>query len=173
MRDQETAEMGIQASLTGHLVFSTLHTNDAPGAVTRLIDMGVPPYLVASSVIAIVAQRLVRVICTKCKQPFTPSDAQLEAAGIPPELAAKGNFMRGKGCGNCQKSGYRGRMGIYELMMMNSKVRELSFQRASTQEIRKAAVAQGMRGLYQDGIIKVLKGLTTLDEVFRVAKRGD
>lgn len=173
MRDQETAEMGIQASLTGHLVFSTLHTNDAPGAVTRLVDMGVPSYLVAGSVIAIAAQRLVRVICPKCKQPFTPSDAQLEAAGISPELAAKGNFMRGKGCGNCQKSGYRGRMGIYELMLMNSKVRELSFQKASTQDIRKAAISQGMRTLYQDGIIKVLKGQTTLEEIFRVAKKAD
>jgi type IV pilus assembly protein PilB len=138
-----------------------------------LVDMGVPPYLVASSVIAVVAQRLVRVICPKCKQPYTPSDIQLEAAGIPPELAAKGNFMRGKGCGNCNRSGYRGRMGIYELMLMQSKVRELSFARASTQEIRKAAVAQGMRGLYQDGIIKALKGITTIEEVLRVAKKGD
>jgi type IV pilus assembly protein PilB len=173
MRDQETAEMGIQASLTGHLVFSTLHTNDAPGAVTRLVDMGVPPYLVASSVIAVVAQRLVRVVCTKCKQPYTPSEGQLEAAGIPPEVAAKAHFMRGKGCGNCQKTGYRGRMGIYELMLMTSKVRELAFARTSTQEIRKAAIAQGMRTLYQDGILKALKGQTTLEEVFRVAKRQD
>ncbi len=173
MRDQETAETGIQASLTGHLVFSTLHTNDAPGAVTRLVDMGVPPYLVSSSVIAVVAQRLVRVICPKCKQPYTPSDAQLEAAGIPAELAAKGNFMRGKGCGNCNRSGYRGRMGIYELMLMNNKVREASFARASTQEIRKAALSQGMRSLYQDGIIKTLKGVTTIDEVLRVAKGAD
>jgi type IV pilus assembly protein PilB len=173
MRDQETAEMGIQASLTGHLVFSTLHTNDAPGAVTRLVDMGVPPYLVASSVIAVVAQRLVRVICTKCKQPYAPSDAQLEAAGISPELAAKANFMRGKGCGNCQRTGFRGRMGIYELMLVTSKVRELAFTRTSTQEIRKAAIAQGMRTLYQDGLVKALKGQTTLEEVFRVAKRHD
>jgi type IV pilus assembly protein PilB len=173
MRDQETAEMGIQASLTGHLVFSTLHTNDAPGAITRMVDMGVPSYLVASSVIAVLAQRLVRVICTKCKQPHTPSDAQLETAGISKALAAKGNFMKGKGCGHCQKSGYRGRMGIYELMMMSSKVRELAFAGASTQDIRKAAVAQGMRSLYQDGILKVLKGQTTLEEIFRVAKRVD
>ena len=171
MRDQETAEMGIQASLTGHLVFSTLHTNDAPGAITRMVDMGVPSYLVASSIIAVLAQRLVRVICSKCKQPHIPSDSQLEAAGISKALAAKGNFMKGKGCGNCNKTGYRGRMGIYELMMMNSKVRELSFAGASTQDIRKAAVAQGMRGLYQDGILKVLKGQTTIEEVFRVSKR--
>ena len=171
MRDQETAEMGIQASLTGHLVFSTLHTNDAPGAITRMVDMGVPSYLVASSIIAVLAQRLVRVVCAKCKQPHIPSDSQLEAAGISKALAAKGNFMKGKGCGNCNKTGYRGRMGIYELMMMNSKVRELSFAGASTQDIRKAAVAQGMRGLYQDGILKVLKGQTTIEEVFRVSKR--
>jgi len=173
MRDQETAEMGIQASLTGHLVFSTLHTNDAPGAITRMVDMGVPSYLVASSIIAVLAQRLVRVVCSKCKQPHTPSDSQLEAAGISKALAAKGNFMKGKGCVHCTKSGYRGRMGIYELMMMNSKVRELSFAGASTQDIRKAAVAQGMRSLYQDGILKVLKGQTTIEEVFRVSKRSD
>lgn len=171
MRDSETAEMGIQASLTGHLVFSTLHTNDAPGAITRMVDMGVPSYLVASSIIAVLAQRLVRVICSKCKQPHVPSDSQLEAAGISKALAAKGNFMKGKGCGNCNKTGYRGRMGIYELMMMNSKVRELSFAGATTQDIRKAAIAQGMRGLYQDGILKVLKGQTTIEEVFRVSKR--
>ena len=173
MRDQETAEMGIQASLTGHLVFSTLHTNDAPGAITRMVDMHVPPYLVASSVIAVLAQRLVRVICTKCKQPYTPSDAALRDAGITPELAARANFSRGKGCGNCQRTGFRGRLGIYELMLMTSKIREMAFAGRSTQDIRKTAVAQGMRTLYQDGIAKVLKGVTTLEEVYRVAKRLD
>lgn len=173
MRDSETAEMGIQASLTGHLVFSTLHTNDAPGAVTRMVDMGVPAYLVASSVVAILAQRLVRVICPKCKQPFRPSEAALEAAGITPELAASATFMKGKGCSNCSKSGYRGRLGIFELMLMSSKIRELTYQGASTQEIRKSAIGQGMHTLYQDGINKVLRGVTTLDEVFRVAKRTD
>ena len=173
MRDQETAEMGIQASLTGHLVFSTLHTNDAPGAITRMIDIGVPAYLVAGSVIGVMAQRLVRVICPKCKQPYTPTDAALEAADITPEMAAKANFMKGKGCGNCNKSGYRGRMGIYELMMMTNKIREMAFAGSSTQDLRKAAVSQGMNTLYQDGIAKVLKGLTTLDEVFRVAKKTE
>jgi type IV pilus assembly protein PilB len=171
MRDSETAQMGIQASLTGHLVFSTLHTNDAPGAITRMTDMGVPGYLVASSVMAVMAQRLVRVVCSKCKAPFKPSEAILAEAGITPEVAAKANFMKGKGCGNCQKSGYRGRLGLYEVMLMTSKIRELSFQGASTQELRKVAIAQGMHTLYQDGIAKVLKGITTLDEVFRVAKR--
>jgi len=173
MRDSETAEMGIQASLTGHLVFSTLHTNDAPGAITRMVDMGVPAYLVASSVVAVLAQRLVRVICPKCKQPFRPSEAALETAGITPEMASSATFMKGKGCSNCNKSGYRGRLGIFELMMMTSKIRELSYQGVSTQELRKAAVSQGMHTLYQDGINKVLRGITTLDEVFRVAKRTD
>jgi type IV pilus assembly protein PilB len=171
MRDAETAEMGIQASLTGHLVFSTLHTNDAPGAITRMVDMGVPSYLVASSVIAILAQRLVRVVCTKCKHPFMPSDAVLEAAGIRREVAEKAHFAKGKGCGNCQRSGYRGRIGIYELLLMKSKIRELAFQGASTQEIRKVAMANGMKTLYQDGMIKAMKGITSIEEVFRVAKR--
>lgn len=171
MRDSETAEMGIQASLTGHLVFSTLHTNDAPGAVTRMVDMGVPSYLVASSVIAILAQRLVRVVCTKCKQPYMPTDAVLEAAGIRREIAEKAHFMKGKGCGNCQRSGYRGRIGIYELLLMKSKIRELAFQGASTQELRKVAMANGMKTLYQDGMIKAMKGITSIEEVFRVAKR--
>ena len=173
MRDSETAEMGIQASLTGHLVFSTLHTNDAPGAITRMVDMGVPAYLVASSVVAVLAQRLVRVICPKCKQPFSPLKAALEEAGITPEMAATATFMKGKGCSNCNKSGYRGRLGIFELMLMTSRIRELSYQGASTQELRKAAVGQGMHTLYQDGINKVLRGITTLEEVFRVAKKTD
>ncbi|HEY4310763.1 MAG TPA: ATPase, T2SS/T4P/T4SS family [Pirellulales bacterium] len=171
MRDSETAEMGIQASLTGHLVFSTLHTNDAPGAVTRMVDMGVPSYLVASSVIAILAQRLVRVVCTKCKQPYMPSDAVLESAGIRREIAEKAHFMKGKGCGNCQRSGYRGRIGIYELLLMKSKIREMAFQGTSTQELRKVAMANGMKTLYQDGMIKAMKGITSIEEVFRVAKR--
>ncbi len=171
MRDAETAEMGIQASLTGHLVFSTLHTNDAPGAITRMVDMGVPSYLVASSVVAVLAQRLVRVICAKCKQPHRPTDAALEAAGIPLEIAAKANFAKGKGCNHCQKKGYRGRLGIFELMLMTSRIRELAFRGSSTQDIRKAAIAQGMRTLYQDGLAKVVNGITTLEEVYRVAKR--
>jgi type IV pilus assembly protein PilB len=171
MRDSETAEMGIQASLTGHLVFSTLHTNDAPSAITRMIDMGVPSYLVSSSIVAVMAQRLVRVVCSRCKQPFTPSEAQLEIAGISPEVAKKANFMKGRGCGHCQKSGFRGRLGIFELMFMTSKIRELAFQGAPTQEIRKVAVQQGMRTLYQDGLAKAVNGITTLEEVFRVAKK--
>ena len=173
MRDLETAQMGIQASLTGHLVFSTLHTNDAPSAVTRLIDMGVPAYLVASSVVAIMAQRLIRVVCQKCKQPYTPNEALLEAAGITPEMVATANFTKGRGCGNCQGTGFRGRLGIFELMLMSSKVRELTFNEAPTEQIRRAAMGEGMKTLYWDGIDKVLRGVTTLEEIFRVAKRSE
>ena len=171
MRDTETAQMGIQASLTGHLVFSTLHTNDAPGAITRMIDMGVPAYLVASSVIAVLAQRLVRVNCPKCKQPFQPLDTQLELAGVTPEMAKGATFMKGRGCAHCQKSGYKGRLGIFELMVMNSKIRELAFQGAPTTKIRQAAVSQGMSVMFNDGVAKVMRGITTFDEVFRVAKK--
>ncbi|HEX3869079.1 MAG TPA: GspE/PulE family protein [Pirellulales bacterium] len=173
MRDSETAGMGIQASLTGHLVFSTLHTNDAPAAITRMVDMGVPSYLVASSVIAILAQRLVRVNCAKCRQLYRPTDAVLEAAGVPVEIASKANFMKGKGCGNCNKSGFRGRLGVYELMMMTPRIRELAFQNASAVDLRKAALAQGMRTLYQDGMLKAMRGVTTIEEVFRAAKRTE
>ncbi|MCG8448199.1 MAG: GspE/PulE family protein [Pirellulales bacterium] len=171
MRDHETASMGIQASLTGHLVFSTLHTNDAPGAVTRMVDMGVPAYLVAGSVIGVLAQRLVRVVCTKCKQPYAPSQSQLDAAGIIPEQAASATFMKGVGCSHCGKSGYRGRLGIFELMTMTSKVRELAFAGASTSDIKKAAIKNGMSTLYNDGILKATQGITTLEEVFRVSKK--
>ena len=171
MRDLETASMGIQASLTGHLVFSTLHTNDAPSAVTRLADMGVPSYLVASSVVAVLAQRLVRVICNRCKEPHTLSKTELEAAGIAPELAESGEFAKGAGCPHCGGSGYRGRIGIYELMFMTPTIRDLSFQNATTQDIRSAAITGGMNTLYRDGIAKVLRGITTLSEVYRVAKR--
>ena len=138
-----------------------------------MVDMGVPAYLVASSIIAILAQRLVRKVCPKCAAPFAPPESVIEAAGIGPELAAKAKFMRGRGCGNCNKSGYRGRIGIYELMMMSSRIRELAFQGASSQLIRKAAVSQGMHTLFEDGVDKAIKGITTLEEVFRNAKRTE
>ena len=173
MRDTETAQMGIQASLTGHLVFSTLHTNDAPGAITRMIDMGVPAYLVASSVVAVLAQRLVRVVCSKCKQPHQPLDSQIQEAGITPEQLKTATFMKGRGCINCTKSGYKGRLGIFELMVMNNKIRELAFQGAATTDIRRAAVSTGMTVMFEDGIQKALRGITTLDEVFRVSKKAD
>jgi len=173
MRDLETAQMGIQASLTGHLVFSTLHTNDAPSSITRLIDMGVPAYLVSSSIVAVMAQRLVRLVCQKCKQAYTPSESALQAAGLAPELAASGNFQRGLGCRSCGETGYRGRIAVFELMLMSSRLRELAFNEAPTAEIRKAAAEEGMKTLYADGVEKVLRGITTLEEVIRVTKQSE
>lgn len=174
MRDSETASMGIQASLTGHLVFSTLHTNDAPSAVTRMVDMGVPGYLVASSVVAIVAQRLVRTICPKCRARYTPPQSVLADVGLTEEQIKNANFMRGKGCNSCQKTGFRGRIGIYELMMVDSQVRQMIFENQSTTEIRKYAITDGgMTTLFRDGVEKVLDGITTFEEVYRVAKRTE
>jgi type IV pilus assembly protein PilB len=166
IRDKETAEIAVQASLTGHLVFSTLHTNDAPSAITRLGDIGVAPFLVASSVIAIMAQRLVRVNCIKCKEPYTPTQNELRATGLSDEAARKATFMRGRGCNHCRQTGYRGRTGIYEMMRMTNTLRELTFAQAPTQEIRrKARGPGGMRTLLDDGVLKITKGVTTFDEV--------
>jgi type IV pilus assembly protein PilB len=165
IRDKETAEIAVQASLTGHLVFSTLHTNDAPSAITRLGDIGVPPFLIASSVIAIMAQRLVRVNCTKCKEPYKPSEGELMAGGVPAELIAKATFLRGRGCNHCHQTGYRGRLGIFEMLKMSSTIREMTFNREPTQQIRRASRKGGMRTLLEDGIQKSVKGITTLEEV--------
>jgi type IV pilus assembly protein PilB len=165
IRDKETAEIAVQASLTGHLVFSTLHTNDSPSAITRLADIGVPPFLIASSVIAIMAQRLVRVNCMKCKEPYTPLASELRAAGVTAEQASKAQFMKGRGCNHCRQTGYRGRLGIFELMRMTSVIRELTFAQAPTQEIRRKARSGNMKTLLDDGILKALKGVTTLEEV--------
>jgi len=173
MRDAETVSMGIQASLTGHLVFSTLHTNDAPSAITRMVDMGVPSYLVASSVVAIVAQRLVRTICSKCKARYTPPESTIRELGITPEELAGANFMKGKGCNTCQKTGFKGRIGIYELLVINNKIREMIFKNQSSTEIRKYAMQNGMDTLFRDGIRKVLNGVTTFEEVYRIAKRTE
>jgi type IV pilus assembly protein PilB len=165
IRDKETAEIAVQASLTGHLVFSTLHTNDSPSAVTRLSDIGVPPFLIASSIIAIMAQRLVRVNCVKCNEPYAPDPREIRAAAFSPEALAKANFMKGRGCNNCRQTGYRGRKGIFEMLRMTAQIRELTFAQAPTQELRRKARATGMRTLLEDGLMKVLKGITTLDEV--------
>ena len=173
MRDHETASMGIQASLTGHLVFSTLHTNDAPSAISRLTDIGVPGYLVASSVIAVLAQRLVRVICPRCKQPHKYSKEILEEAGITPEMLQGAKFMKGSGCNHCNRSGYRGRIAVYEIMRLTSKIREHIFKDSTTSQIRETAMAEGMSTLFQDGIKKVLEGVTTIEEVFRVTKKTE
>lgn len=165
IRDKETAEIAVQASLTGHLVFSTLHTNDAPSAITRLADIGVQPFLIASSVIAIMGQRLVRVNCVKCKKPYKPTEGELKAANIKPDQLAKATFMRGTGCGHCNQSGYRGRLGIFEMMRMNAVIRELTFTQAPTQQVRRIARQNGMRTLLEDGALKAVKGITTVEEV--------
>jgi type IV pilus assembly protein PilB len=173
IRDAETAEMAIQASLTGHLVFSTLHTNDAPGSITRLIDMGVQPFLVASSVMAIMAQRLVRVICVKCKETYKPDAGELQQLNITPDQAAKATFCRGKGCNNCQHTGYRGRKAVFELMTMNSTLRDMTFRSEPTQNIRRQAKLFGMKTLVDDAKEKALQGITTLQECFELQSSRD
>jgi type IV pilus assembly protein PilB len=173
MRDHETASMGIQASLTGHLVFSTLHTNDAPSAISRMVDIGVPSYMVASSVIAVLAQRLVRTICPRCKVRYKPPKSVIIDSGLPPEMIAQAEFARGKGCTYCGRSGYRGRIGIYELMLINNRQRELMFKNAATDVIRVEAIKNGMSTLYADGMLKVIRGITSFDEVYRVAKKTE
>jgi type IV pilus assembly protein PilB len=171
IRDLEVAEIAIQAALTGHLVFSTLHTNDAPGAITRLIDMGVKPFLVASSIQAVMAQRLIRVLCPKCKQADKEPDTHwLKLAGITPADLKDKILYKPRGCDYCSGTGFRGRMGVFELMQMNNEIRTLAFERAATNKIRKAAIASGMKSLLQDGKIKVLNGVTTAEEVVKVAQ---
>jgi type IV pilus assembly protein PilB len=169
IRDKEVAEIAIQAALTGHLVFSTLHTNDAPSAITRLIDMGVKPFLVASSIQAVMAQRLIRVLCKECKRVAREDeldDKYLYLTGVTRQEAI-GKVHKGPGCGNCVNTGYRGRKAIFEMMLMNSQLRELAFQLAPISEIRRAAIANGMRTLVQDGKLKILGGVTTPDEIAR------
>lgn len=173
IRDLETADMAIQASLTGHLVFSTLHTNDAPGSITRLIDMGVQPFLVASSVMAIMAQRLVRVVCTKCKEPYRPDPGELQLLGYTDEEIAEANFVRGKGCGHCQHTGYRGRIAVFEMMTMNSTIREMTFRSEPTQNLRRQARLFGMHTLVEDAKDKARAGVTTLAEVIKLQGSSD
>jgi type IV pilus assembly protein PilB len=171
IRDGEVADIAIQAALTGHLVFSTLHTNDAPSAVARLIDMGVKPFLVASSIQAVMAQRLVRRICNECKEVYeNPDKRYMSLVGITDEDLEKHTIYRGAGCSRCNGTGYKGRMAIFELMEMNNKLRELAFNREPTQRIRKVALSSGMRGLVDDGRDKIFKGFTTPEEVARVAQ---
>ena len=168
IRDLETAEIAINASLTGHLVFSTLHTNDAPGAVTRLIDMGVKPFLVASSTRAIMAQRLVRKICEKCKEPYTPPESELRLLGPAAQQLANATIYHGAGCADCKGTGYRGRIGIFEIFLIDDQVRNLIFDQVPATELRTKARELGMRTLREDGLRKVAAGLTTLSEVLRV-----
>lgn len=168
VRDLETAEIAIHAALTGHLVFSTLHTNDAPSAFTRLIDMGVEPFLVSSSVLGVIAQRLVRVICENCKQSYKPAPTSIKELGLPPDKEVK--LYRGKGCGLCKGTGYRGRTGIFSVLKVTPKIQELIVSRAPATEIDKAARSEGMKTLREDCLDKVLKGITTMEEMLRVTQ---
>ncbi len=171
IRDLEVAEVAIQAALTGHLVFSTLHTNDAPGAITRLIDMGVKPFLVASALQAVMAQRLIRVLCPKCKQPDNePDEMWLKLLGIKKQDLEGKTLYKPRGCEHCNGIGFRGRLGVFEMMQMNSEIRNLAFERAATNKIRKAALASGMKSLLADGRLKVLNGTTTAEEIVKVAQ---
>ncbi len=167
IRDMETGTVAINASLTGHVVFSTLHTNDAPGAVTRMIDMGIPPFLVAASVRGIMAQRLVRKVCKSCAQPYTPTDDELRILQVDREYFAEANLIKGTGCSECNK-GYKGRMGIYEIFEMNDSIRELIYRKASSSEIKQVARGMGMRTLREDALRKAAAGLTTIEEVLRI-----
>jgi type IV pilus assembly protein PilB len=171
IRDKEVADVATQAALTGHLVFSTLHTNDAPSAITRLIDMGVKPFLVASSIQAVMAQRLIRLLCDHCKEPDPqPNRFHLRLIGIDDDDMREKTIYRPVGCSHCGGTGYRGRKAIFEMMTMNSEIRELAFKRAATSHIRRAAIAGGMRTLVQDGKVKVLNGVTSPEEIARVAQ---
>lgn len=171
IRDKEVADVAIQAALTGHLVFSTLHTNDAPSAITRLIEMGVKPFLVASSIQAVLAQRLVRVLCEQCKAPEAKPDARLmKLCGMTPEDCSEHNLYKAVGCSKCAHTGYYGRLGVYEMMFMTPEIRELAFKRAPLNQIRAAAVGSGMRTLLGDGRLKILSGQTTLGEVAKTAQ---
>jgi general secretion pathway protein E len=168
IRDEETARIAIQASLTGHLVFSTLHTNDAASAVTRLVDMGIEPYLITSTVLGFMAQRLVRVICKNCKKPYTPTDIDLEPLNISRNELIDGTLMRGEGCNLCMGTGYKGRMGIYELLVMNNQIKTVVLQGSDSTKINDVALSTGMEPLRQYGKMKVIQGFTTQDEVLRV-----
>jgi type II secretory ATPase GspE/PulE/Tfp pilus assembly ATPase PilB-like protein len=167
MRDLETADVAVRAALTGHLVFSTLHTNDASSSIIRLIDMGIAPYLVTSSVCCVLAQRLVRTICEKCKEPYVPTQELLDSSGMknsPQEIT----LFRGKGCEECGQTGFRGRTGLFELMVVDKELRQLVHEGKSGDVVRACAQKAGMKSLWDDGLEKVLQGRTTIEELKRV-----
>jgi len=170
IRDLETAEIAIRAALTGHLVFSTLHTNDAPSAFTRLIDMGIEPFLVASSVEAVLAQRLVRTICPNCKTEQKVERSYLKRIGFPEDAIDTAKFYHGAGCEDCRQLGYQGRLAIYELLLLNEQLRPLILNRAAASTIAQRAIELGMRTLRTDGWNKVRAGITTIEEVLRVTQ---
>ena len=168
IRDLETANIAVQAALTGHLVFSTLHTNDAPSAVTRIVDIGVKPFLVASAVKAIMAQRLIRKVCQKCKQPYTPTDYEMATLKLNPDEMKNATLIRGTGCNECSRTGYRGRMGIYEIFRVDEEIRRLIYEKVPSNVIRARARELGMRTLREDGIRKIMAGITTPEEVISI-----
>ncbi|MEW5737066.1 MAG: type II secretion system ATPase GspE [Thermodesulfobacteriota bacterium] len=170
IRDQETAEIAIHASLTGHLVFSTLHTNDSASAITRLIDMDIEPFLISSSLLAVIAQRLVRVLCDSCKAPYVPDEATLSPMGLSPEDFAGHTIYQARGCPECLNTGYRGRMGIFEILLMDKEIKSLILSTSDSNQIKAQAVRNRMVTLREDGVRKVIDGLTTIEEVFRVTQ---
>jgi general secretion pathway protein E len=172
VRDVETARMAIQSSLTGHLVFSTLHTNDSAGAITRLLDFGVEPYLVSSSVIAVLAQRLVRRICSDCRQEYKPTDHELrELSLLDIDGSAQENkFYDGAGCDRCFQTGYRGRTGVYELMLINEELQDLIYKTETAGTIKRVSLNSGLQTLRMDGARKAMAGITTIAEVLRVTQ---
>jgi general secretion pathway protein E len=171
IRDRDTAEIAIQAALTGHLVFSTLHTNDSSSAVTRLIDMGIEPFLVTSSVNAILAQRLVRRLCKTCREPIEPEPESLQSIGITPEMLAGKTIYRDKGCPDCLQTGHKGREGIFELLLIDDDIKTTILRTSDANAIKKVGVENGMISLRHDGVRKVLEGVTTIEEVFRVTEQ--
>ena len=173
IRDVETAEIAINASLTGHLVFSTLHTNDAPGAITRLVDMGVKPFLVATSLRAVMAQRLLRRVCSECKAPYTPTPSECRLLGLTPEYLANHQFYKGKGCRRCGGTGYKGRIGIYEIFLITEDIAKMIFNNENSSTLRDFARRNGMRSLRDDAMRKVEAGISTLEEVLFVTLRDE
>jgi general secretion pathway protein E len=171
IRDQETAEIAVQSALTGHLVFSTLHTNDSPSAITRLVDIGIEPFLISSSLLSVVAQRLVRVLCTECREPYVPDISACDVVGITKEQVKNHTIYRAKGCESCFQTGYRGRMGIFEIMDITDKMQNLILKSFDAFQIKNLAIEEGMTTLRHDGIDKVLQGVTTIEEVLRVTQR--
>ncbi|MEI8228394.1 MAG: ATPase, T2SS/T4P/T4SS family, partial [Planctomycetota bacterium] len=167
IRDVETAEIAVQASLTGHMVFSTLHTNDAPSTITRLRDMGVPPFLITATVEAILAQRLVRRICANCREEIFPAPDVLADLELTTDQLEGKKFYRGKGCDKCNRTGYKGRLGLYEFMIMNDDLRDMIMRNASTEDLREKARSQGMITLRDSGMLGIFSGMTTADEVIR------
>jgi type II secretory ATPase GspE/PulE/Tfp pilus assembly ATPase PilB-like protein len=170
IRDVETARIAIQSALTGHLVFSTIHTNDAPSSISRLLDIGIEPYLVASSVVCVIAQRLVRLVCPECKAEYEPTDQELTSIGLSRDAFPGDVLWIGMGCSHCIDTGYQGRTAIYEIMPITDEVREQVMNHATSTKIKTTAMANGMTTLRMDGVVKVIEGLTTIEEVMRVTQ---